>query len=123
MTPDLVGSVAPASSKDKGDTQLLKNLAEVHQKFGIHGTAIDLLGLSLWIDKDDNEALVLLARSLFRCQDFSQTLRCLQRIEDIGGTLSETQEMMRVSALALNGQTEDANRLLESNLIQMEDFE
>jgi len=96
------------------DVELLNGLAEVHQKFGLHETALRYLALSQWIVPDSVLTLQLTAQSQFKIGKYKQAINTLEKLKSVNGgsALTEYELLLQVSALALTGDSEKANGIL-----------
>ena len=114
MNTDILPPPPAIDPHSAQDSTLINGLAEVHQQFGLHQSAIKLLNLSKWIEPDNLTTLRLLAHSQFMAGIFKAALGTLAKIEshhDAEG-LTEYETLMKANALAFCGDNQSALDLL-----------
>lgn len=123
MKVDVVATHETALIENTQDARLLNNLAGIHQQFGMHSTALNLLQLSIWIAPDAPETLRLMAKSYFRTSQFPETLTTLRQLQSLIGPsqLTENETLMQISVLALLGEAGEARELLQNQTGDLDD--
>lgn len=114
MTATIAYAAGPVDQQVSTDASLVNGIAEVHQQFGLHQTALNLLKFSTWLEPNNLTTLRLLAHSQFMVGVFKASLATLTKIEthDEAAGLTEYETLMKASALAFCGDSAQAQTIL-----------